>query len=65
MGDRNSVIYVTNTNPAEWLRIDVPDGMITPPTITLHRPLVGPAEFYFADCYRLPIPAEARESQAD
>jgi hypothetical protein len=64
MSERNQAVYVVpGQEPDLWLRIDFPFGMISPPTITLHRPLVGPVEFYHADSYRLPIPEEAgRES---
>jgi hypothetical protein len=53
-------VYVTTGQPPEWLLIDVPSGMITPPTFEIHRPLVGAATFYYADCYSLPIPKDAR-----
>lgn len=61
MSERNRIIYVT-ADSSQWAVIDIPDGLITPPTIDLHRPEVGPITFYFADCYpSLRIPSEARE----
>lgn len=62
MSERNTIIYVTTEQPPRWLRIDVPAGMIPPPTITVGQPMQGTVEFYFAECYRLPIPAEARKA---
>lgn len=55
---RNRVVYVTNDG-VEWLVLDVPSGLVTPPTITIHQPLAGPVEFFYAECYGLAIPAEA------
>lgn len=55
---RARIVYVTSDS-SQWLALDKPDGMISPPIITLHVPLRGPVEFYLADCYRLPVPAEA------
>lgn len=61
--ERNRVIYVTSDG-SDWLAVDVPFGLIPPPTIQLHRPLAGPVEFYHADSYRLPIPDEATQAVA-
>lgn len=61
MSGRHKVIYVTSDSQ-HWTILDVPDGVVTPPTLTLHVPLAGPLEFYYADCYRLPYPAEAKEA---
>jgi hypothetical protein len=62
MTERNRVIYVT-ADASDWLAIDVPFGLITPPTIELHQPLVGSVEFYHADSYRLTIPKEAQPAE--
>jgi hypothetical protein len=56
---RAEVVYVTGDSSA-WLRLSVPSGLISPPTIELHRPLSGPVTFYDAESFRLPVPAEAR-----
>ena len=56
------MVYVTNDGTGRWLVIDVPHGLITPPTLTLHQPLEGPAEFFFAECYGLAIPGEAQQA---
>lgn len=61
---RTRVVYVTNETPARWLLIDVPMGLITPPTIELHKPLAGPVVLYHADSYSLPVPDEARQALA-
>lgn len=58
---RSQVVYVT-ADGSQWMRVDVPFGLITPPTLTFHKPLAGPVEFFYAECYGLPIPQEARES---
>lgn len=59
MSERNRIIYVT-ADSSQWAAIDIPDGMIPPPTIDIHQPLVGTAIFYLADCYpALRIPSEA------
>jgi len=60
VSERNRIVYVTS-DASDWLAVDVPFGLITPPTIQLHRPLAGPVEFYHADSYRLPIPGEAAQ----
>lgn len=52
------VLYVT-ADSAEWLTLDAPDGMVPPPVLRLHRPLIGYVEFYYASCYNLPAPAGA------
>jgi hypothetical protein len=53
--------YVTSDGK-RWLNVQHPDGLVPPPTFTLHEPHVGPVEFYFAECYQLPIPPEARQA---
>lgn len=45
-----------------WLNIQHPDGLVTPPVIELHEPMAGPVAFYYAECYGLPVPLEAREA---
>ena len=59
--ERSRVVYVTSDGTGQWLGIDVPFGMITPPTITIHRPLGGAVDFYYASCYKLPVPAAAAD----
>jgi hypothetical protein len=54
-------IYVTQEKDAQWIRLAHPGGLVPPPTLTLHKPLEGPVVFYYAECYGLPIPAEARK----
>jgi hypothetical protein len=51
-------VYVT-ANGDQWLVLDVPRGVIAPPTIGSHQPTAGAVTFYWADCYKLPVPAEA------
>jgi hypothetical protein len=58
--ERGRVIYVT-ADSSQWLVIEYPFGLITPPTIELHRPLQGAVIFYYAQCYGLAIPAEAQQ----
>ena len=58
MSERYRVVYVT-ADSTQWAAIDVPDGLIAPPTIELHMPSVGPVSFFYASCHRLPIPEEA------
>lgn len=31
-----------------WVTLDIPDGLISPPTIELHWPLFGPQTFHYA-----------------
>jgi len=57
--ERNRVVYVT-ADGTGWLAVDFPFGLIPPPAFELHKPLAGPVEFLFAECYGLPIPAEAK-----
>lgn len=57
--DRTRTVYVTQDGTGRWLIIDVPRGLIMPPTLSLHNPLVGPVEFFYAQCYKLPVPDEA------
>jgi hypothetical protein len=56
--ERNRIVFVTSDSSL-WLAIDVPFGMITPPTIELHVPLKGSVVFYNAESYQLRIPEEA------
>jgi hypothetical protein len=56
-------VYVTQDG-SDWLAIEYPVGLVAPPTLTLGRPLAGPVEFFYAECYRLPIPAEAKRKAA-
>jgi hypothetical protein len=62
MSERSSVIYVV-PGTDQWISVNVEDGIVTPPTITFHRPLVGPVEFFYAEIYRLPIPKEAKAAK--
>ena len=59
--ERGEIVYVT-ADSAQWLRIEVPSGLFTPPTIDLHKPMSGPVTFYYAECFKLPVPAEAGKS---
>lgn len=59
--ERNKIIYVT-ADSSYWMIIDVPFGMISPPTIELHRPHLGPITFQDAVGYQLPIPPEAKRA---
>jgi len=56
---RSRVVYVTNDGTGRWLVLDVPFGLITPPTLEIHKPMEGAVEFFYAQCYGLPVPAEA------
>jgi hypothetical protein len=56
--ERQKIVYVT-ADSSQWMVLDKQIGLISPPTIELHRPLVGPVTFYYAECYQLPIPPEA------
>jgi hypothetical protein len=56
--ERMRVVYVT-ADSSQWMAVDVPFGLISPPTYELHRPLVGPVTFYDAKGHRLRIPREA------
>jgi hypothetical protein len=56
--ERNRIVYVTSDSSL-WLAIDVPFGMITPPTIELHVPLKGSVTFYHSSGYQLRVPEEA------
>jgi hypothetical protein len=57
-GERNRQVYVTADGSA-WLALDFPFGLVAPPEVALHRPLVGPARFFHASSFRLPVPPEA------
>jgi hypothetical protein len=56
--ERGRTVYVTSDG-SQWLAIEYPFGLVTPPTIELHRPLQGAVAFYHASAYKLPIPPEA------
>jgi hypothetical protein len=57
--ERNQIVYVTGDN-LQWAILDVPFGMIAPPTIEIHQPTVRSFTFYYADCYaELHVPSEA------
>jgi hypothetical protein len=56
--ERNRIVYVT-ADSSKWVAINVPFGLISPPTIELYRPLAGPVMFYHADGHQLRIPPEA------
>ena len=58
--ERHRKVYVTSDSSL-WLVLDEPFGLISPPTIELHRPQVGTVTFYDADGYQLRIPSEARK----
>lgn len=58
---RSRVVYVTNDGTGRWLVLDVPFGLVAPPTLEIHKPLEGPVEFFYAQCYGLPVPDEALE----
>jgi ribosomal protein L37E len=57
MNERTEVFYVTSDSSL-WLRVNVPHGLITPPTIELHKPMAGPVVFYHASSYKLRLPAD-------
>ena len=56
--ERNRIVYVT-ADSSQWVVINVPFGLITPPTIELQRPLVGSILFYHASGYQLRVPVQA------
>jgi hypothetical protein len=62
--DRGQWIYVT-ADSSQWLRVNLPSGLIAPPVITLHQPLEGPVKFFCADAYQLPIPEAAKVAGED
>lgn len=55
--------YVTQDGKL-WLNLQHPAGLLPPPTFELHKPLDGSVVFYYAKCYGLPIPPEAKRAQA-
>ena len=57
--ERTRIVYVT-ADGSQWMRVDVPFGLITPPTFLLHKPLIGPVEFFDAESYNLSVPEEAK-----
>jgi hypothetical protein len=61
--ERMRTIYVTSDS-SQWLIVDKPFGFISPPTIELHLPQVGPVMFYDAEGHRLRIPKEAKEAKS-
>lgn len=56
--DRGRVVYLAPDG--RWVIVDVPFGLIPPPTIVIHEPLVATHTFYYADMYNLPVPPDAR-----
>lgn len=52
---RSEWVYVTTTEPQQVVRVDAPHGLIMPPYLDLHEPLVGPHRFYHADSYQLQV----------
>lgn len=55
MNGHKRVAYVT-ADSSQWMVLESPDGLISPPTIELHQPQVGTVVFYYASCYELRIP---------
>jgi hypothetical protein len=53
--ERNQIVYVT-ANSEQWVIINIPFGLISPPTIDLHLPQVGSVTFYHASGHKLPVP---------
>jgi hypothetical protein len=59
--ERNKVIFVT-ADSSQWMVVNIPFGMILPPTIEVIQPLLtDPVVFYYAETHRLRIPSEAKE----
>lgn len=67
--ERGRVVYVTSSSllknkagadDEQWLIMDVPFGLITPPMVKIWRPMVGEVVFYHASSYQVPVPAAAR-----
>lgn len=58
MSERFRAVYVT-ADSSKWTVIDVPHGLITPPTIELHMPSVGTVIFLKASGHSLPVPRGA------
>jgi hypothetical protein len=54
--ERGEWVYVTTETPPRVMRVDLPFGLIAPPTIDLHQPTVGPVTFYHASSYGLRVP---------
>jgi len=59
--ERNKIIYVT-ADSQQWVVINVPFGMIAPPTIEIAIPERGTVTFYHASGHRLRVPSEARRA---
>lgn len=55
MSNHKRVAYVT-ADSSEWMVLESPEGMISPPMIEMHRPQVGTVIFYYASCYQLRVP---------
>lgn len=53
-----STAYVTADGQG-WMVLTHEDGLVPPPMLRLHRPLAGEVEYYFAECYHLPVPEAA------
>lgn len=58
MSERFRAVYVS-ADSTQWASLDVPHGLITPPTIELHMPSVGTVTLYKASGHKLPVPEEA------
>jgi hypothetical protein len=56
---RSKVTYAT-ADGKHALVVDFPFGLILPPTIETHIPLVGPVIFYWADCHHIKVEREAK-----
>jgi hypothetical protein len=58
---RTRAVYVDPVTDG-WAVLDVPFGLVTPPTVTVHWPAVGPVVFFHASSYGFPVPEEARRA---
>lgn len=61
-GERYEVIYVT-ADGGQYVTLTGPIGWISPPTIELHQPLVGPSVFYDSAGYGLHRAREIRRQE--
>lgn len=57
---RNELKYAT-ADGQHVMVIDYPFGLILPPTISAHVPLVGEMTFYEAQCYQIKIQPGAEQ----
>jgi len=64
MTGRNKVVYVTSDS-SHWVIMDTPVGFISPPTMELHVPMQGACTFYYASCYQLRVPDEAKSAAGE